>query len=101
MKKFKRAQAQNQASIAKHLSVVNKSVESSSDEENDATNEQHQQAFTKALSPYQSEGGDSQAALTHLTDVFQFGGAVCLICISTVKKTDAVRICFIKKLNKH
>lgn len=92
MKKFKRAQAQNQASIAKHLSI-NKSVESSSDEENDATNDEHQQAFTKALSPYESEGGDSQAALSHLTDVFQFGGAVCLICISSVKKTDAIWSC--------
>lgn len=88
MKKFKRAQAQNQAAIDRHLN--NKILESSSDEDNEPINEVLQQAVNKTLSTYQFEGGDAEKALSYLTDVFQSGGAVCLICISSVKKPDAV-----------
>lgn len=93
MRKFKRAQAQNQASIERHLDK-NKVLDlSSSDEENESTNEILQRAVNETLSSYQYEGGDSEKALSYLTDVFQSGGAICLICISSVKKTDSIWNC--------
>lgn len=85
MRKFKRAQAQNQASIKKHLEVNN--IESSS---SDDDVEVIETAVGQVLSKYQSEGGDVDKTLSYLTETFQSGGAVCLICISSVKKTDAV-----------
>lgn len=95
MKKFKRAQAENQASIQRYLNK--NTIESSSDDDDDddedkITNnsERLQQAVNKTLSSYQFEGGDSEKTLSYLTEIFQSGGAVCLICISTVKKSDPV-----------
>ena len=88
MRKFRRAQAQNQASIEKHL-VANNVESSSSDDENEEVLET---AVEKVLSTYQREGGDVNKTSSYLTETLQSGGAVCLICISSVKKTDAVCI---------
>lgn len=98
MRKFLRAQAQNQASIKKHLmeQQANKKtafhVDSSSSEDDD--NEDREQvlqlAVSKVVSSYKGEGGDTEKSLSYLTDVFQSGGATCLICISSVKKIDPV-----------
>ena len=85
MKKFRKAQAQNQAAIKKHLKANN--AESSSEDEVDSTIET---AVEKVLSKYQYEGGDPNKIVSYMTETFQSGGAVCLICISSVKKTDAV-----------
>ncbi|KAJ8683711.1 hypothetical protein QAD02_019503 [Eretmocerus hayati] len=88
MRKFRRAQAENQAAIQKHLQENIES--SSSDEDNEDVLET---AVEKVLSNYQHEGGDVEKTLSYLTDTFQSGGAVCLICISSVKKTDAIWSC--------
>lgn len=92
MRKFKRAQAQNQAAIKKHLEI--KHVESSSSEEENE--EVLETAVEKVVSNYHCEGGDINKTFSYLTETFQSGGAVCLICISTVKKTDPV--CIIRNL---
>ena len=87
MRKFRRAQAENQAAIEKHL-VANDLLDSSSeDEENGIVLEE---AVDKVVSLYQVEGGDTKKTLSYLSDILQSGGAICLICISSVKKTDAV-----------
>ncbi|XP_015119941.1 NF-X1-type zinc finger protein NFXL1 [Diachasma alloeum] len=91
MRKFKRAQAQNQASIERHLN--GNVLESSSDEENESSHQSLQQAVSKTLSSYEFEGGDTEKTLSYLTDLFQSGGAVCLICISSVKKSDPIWSC--------
>lgn len=91
MRKFKRAQAQNQAAIEKHMEA-HPFVESSSDEEDEAGQELLEKAVGKVLTSYQDQGGDSEKILSYLADTFQSNGAVCLICISSVKKTDAVRV---------
>ena len=91
MRKFRRAQAQNQASIEKHL-VANNVESSSSDDENEEVLET---AVEKVLSTYQREGGDVNKTSSYLTETLQFGGAIMyfLICISSVKKTDAIWSC--------
>ncbi|CAD6208541.1 GSCOCG00010535001-RA-CDS [Cotesia congregata] len=99
MKKFKRAQAENQASIQRYLNK--NTIESSSDDDDDDDDEEKinnnserlQQAVNKTLSSYQCEGGDGEKTLSYLTEIFQSGGAVCLICISTVKKSDPIWSC--------
>ncbi|XP_046470529.1 NF-X1-type zinc finger protein NFXL1 isoform X1 [Neodiprion pinetum] len=92
MKKFKRAQAQNQAAIERHM-VTHPMVESSSDEEDETGQEILEQAVGKVLTSYQDQGGDPEKILSYLADTFQSNGAVCLICISSVKKTDAIWSC--------
>lgn len=93
MKKFKRAQAENRASIEKHLEA-NEFLDSSSEEEESGN--ALDEAVGKVLSSYQVEGGDTEKTLSYLSDVLQSGGAICLICISSVKKTDAVHNLFFK-----
>ena len=89
MIQFKRAQAQNQASIQKHLEANR--ADSSSEEENEDV---LQEAVSKVLLSYQVEGGDTEKSLSYLTDIFLSGQAICLICISSVKKIDPVRMVF-------
>jgi uncharacterized membrane-anchored protein len=88
MKKFKKAQVQNQESIKKHLEA--NIIESSSSE--DEVEEILETAVEKVLSNYQYEGGNANRTFSYLTETFQSGGSVCLICISSVKKVDPVCI---------
>ena len=89
MRKFRRAQVENKAAIEKHL-VANNLLDSSSEDEE--IENALETAVDKVLSLYQVEGGDTEKTLSYLSDVLQSGGAICLICISSVKKTDAVRV---------
>lgn len=91
MKKFKRAQAENRKAIEKHLE--SKEFLDSSSEEEDSGNALDE-AVGKVLSSYQVEGGDTEKTLSYLSEVLQSGGAICLICISSVKKTDAIWNCY-------
>lgn len=89
MQKFKRAQAENRISINRHLEA-NSYLESSSDDEDDTNEDDIQNVVGKVLSAYQGEEADGEKILSYLVNSFQSGSAVCLICISTVKKADAV-----------
>lgn len=89
MQKFRRAQAENKIAINKHLEA-NAYLESSSEDEDDRNEEDMQNVVEKVLSAYQGREADSEKILSYLINVFQSGSAVCLICISTIKKADAV-----------
>ncbi|KAF3422637.1 hypothetical protein E2986_13944 [Frieseomelitta varia] len=89
MQKFKQAEAENKLAISKHLEA-NAYLESSSEDEDDRSKENMQNVIGKILSAYQGEEADAEKILSYLINIFQSGNAVCLICISTVKKTDPV-----------
>ncbi|KAJ8683718.1 hypothetical protein QAD02_019510 [Eretmocerus hayati] len=89
MRKFKRAQAENQATIQKYLQDNNGSSSSDGDNIEDAL----LSAVKNVLSNYQCAGGDVEKTLSYLIDTFQPGASVCLICISSVKKTDEIWSC--------
>lgn len=91
MNKFKRAQVQNKAAIEKHLKA-NTFLESSSEDEDEEKEKVIQLAVEKVISKYEHEGGDTRKTQSYLTEIFQSSGAICLICISAVKKTDAVHV---------
>lgn len=90
MQKFRRAQAQNKIAINKHLEA-NAYLESSSEDEDDINTEDIQNVVGKVLSGYQGKEADAEKILSYLVNAFQSGSAVCLICISTIKKADAVQ----------
>ena len=90
MQKFRRIQAQNKVAINKHLEA-NAYLESSSEDEDDVNEEDIQNAVGKVLSAYQGREVDAEKILSYLINIFQSGSAVCLICISTVKRADPVR----------
>lgn len=90
MQKFKRAQAQNKLSIERHLANV--SFNSSSEEEDETNEDDVQNVVDKVLSAYQGQGVDAEKVISYLVNSFQSSSAVCLICISTVKRTDSVCI---------
>lgn len=90
MQKFRRIQAQNKVAINKHLEA-NAYLESSSEDEDDINEEDIQNAVGKVLSAYQGREVDAEKILSYLINIFQSGSAVCLICISTVKRADPVR----------
>ncbi|XP_011876774.1 PREDICTED: NF-X1-type zinc finger protein NFXL1 [Vollenhovia emeryi] len=92
MQKFKRAQAQNKLSIERHLEA-NASLNSSSEEEDETNEEDVQNAVGKVLSAYQGQGMDAERVMSYLVNSFQTSSAVCLICISTVKKMDPIWNC--------
>lgn len=89
MQKFKRAQAENKIAINKHLEA-NAYLESSSEDENDRNEEDMQNVVEKVLASYQGKEADAEKMLSYLINIFQSGNAVCLICISTIKKADPV-----------
>lgn len=91
MHKFKKAQAQNKLSIEKHLEA-NASLNSSSEEEDETNEEDVQNVVDKILSAYQGQGIDAEKVISYLINSFQSSSAVCLICISTVKKIDPVSL---------
>lgn len=92
MQKFRRAQIENKIAINKHLEA-NTYLESSSEDEDDRNEEDMQNVVEKVLSAYQGKEEDSEKILSYLVNIFQSGSAVCLICISTVKKADAIWNC--------
>lgn len=92
MRKFKRAQAQDRASIKKHLEANNTAYSSSDDE--DLNDETLQQTVDKVFINYQNDGADTEKFLSYLTDVCHSGASICLVCISSVKKGDAVNTLF-------
>jgi len=87
MQKFKRAQAQNKLSIEKHLEA---NALSSSSEDEETNEEDVQNVVDKVLSAYQGQTTDAEKVISYLVNSFQTSSAVCLICISTVKKIDPV-----------
>jgi len=89
MQKFKRAQAQNKLSIERHLEA-NASLNSSSEEEDETNEEDVQNVVGKILSAYQGQNTDTEKVISYLVNSFQTSSAVCLICISTIKKMDPV-----------
>lgn len=89
MQKFRRAQVQDKIAIKRHLEA-NAYLESSSEDENDTNEENIENVVGKVLSAYQGREADAEKILSYLINIFQSGSAVCLICISTVKKADAV-----------
>lgn len=89
MQKFKRAQAQNKLSIERHLEA-NMLLNSSSEEEDETNEEDVQNVVGKVLLAYQGQSMDAEKVISYLVNSFQSSSAVCLICISTVKKIDAV-----------
>lgn len=89
MQKFKRAQAQNKLSIERHLEA-NILLNSSSEEEDETNEEDVQNMVGKVLLAYQGQGMDAEKVISYLVNSFQSSSAVCLICISTVKKIDPV-----------
>lgn len=89
MQKFRRAQVQNKLSIERHLEA-NASLNYSSEEEDEANEEDIQNVVDKVLSAYQGQGTDAEKVISYLVNSFQSSSAVCLICISTVKKIDPV-----------
>jgi len=89
MQKFRRAQAQNKLSIERHLEA-NMSLNSSSEEEDEANEEDIQNVVGKVLLAYQGQSTDAEKVISYLINSFQSSSAVCLICISTVKKIDPV-----------
>lgn len=89
MQKFKRAQAENKLAISKHLEA-NAHLESSSEDEDDRSEENMQNVIEKILSAYQGEEPDAEKISSYLVNILQSGSAVCLICISTVKRVDPV-----------
>ncbi|XP_032670664.1 NF-X1-type zinc finger protein NFXL1 [Odontomachus brunneus] len=96
MHKFKKAQAQNKLSIEKHLEA-NASLNSSSEEEDETNEDDVQNVVDKVLSAYKGQGIDAEKVISYLVNSFQSSSAVCLICISTVKKIDPIwncRICY-------
>ncbi|XP_012279263.1 NF-X1-type zinc finger protein NFXL1 [Orussus abietinus] len=92
MNKFKRVQAQNRASIERHLEE-HPVTSSSSEDEDEGTTELLEKAVGNVLSSYRFKGGDAEKILSYLSNTFQSGGAVCLICISSVKKVEAIWSC--------
>ncbi|KOX72431.1 NF-X1-type zinc finger protein NFXL1 [Melipona quadrifasciata] len=92
MQKFKRVQAENKLAISKHLEA-NAHLESSSEDENDRGEDNMQNVIGKILSAYQGEETDAEKILSYLINIFQSGNAVCLICISTVKRADPIWNC--------
>lgn len=89
MQKFKRAQAENKLSIKRHLEA-NSILNSSSEEEDETNEEVVQNVVDKILSAYHGQETDSERIISYLVNSFQSSSAVCLICISTVKRIDPV-----------
>ncbi|GAB1864395.1 NF-X1-type zinc finger protein NFXL1 [Camponotus japonicus] len=92
MQKFRRAQAQNKLSIERHLEA-NMSLNSSSEEEDETNEEDVQNVVGKVLLAYQGQSTDAEKVISYLINSFQSSSAVCLICISTVKKIDPIWNC--------
>lgn len=88
MYKFKKAQAQNKLSIEKHLEA--NALLNSSSEEDETNEEDVQNVVDKVLSAYQGQGINAEKVISYLINSFQNSSAVCLICISTIKKIDPV-----------
>jgi hypothetical protein len=95
MQKFNKAQEQNKLSIERHLEA--NTLYSSSEDENDVeTNENDiQNVVDQVLQAYQGQSIDAEKVMSYLINSFQSSNAVCLICISTIKKTDPVCLCSI------
>lgn len=91
MHKFRRAQAQNAKAINRHLET-NVSLDSSS-EDDDGNAEDLQNLVSKVLSAYKGKEDDTEKIISYLSNSFQSGSAVCLICISTVKKAEPIWNC--------
>lgn len=66
------------------------SLNSSSEEEDETNEEDVQNVVDKVLSSYQGQSTDAEKVISYLINSFQSSSAVCLICISTVKKIDPV-----------
>jgi len=94
MQKFKRAQEQNKLSIERHLEA-NALLNSSSEEEDETNENDIQNVVDKVLLAYQGQSTDAEKVISYLVNSFQSSSAVCLICISTIKKTDSVCLCSI------
>ncbi|RLU26180.1 hypothetical protein DMN91_002346 [Ooceraea biroi] len=92
MQKFKRAQEQNKLSIERHLEA-NALLNLSSEEEDETNEDDIQNVVDKVLLAYQGQGTDAEKVISYLVNSFQSSSAVCLICISTVKKTDPIWNC--------
>ncbi|XP_067003149.2 NF-X1-type zinc finger protein NFXL1 [Anabrus simplex] len=87
--KFREAQARLQASVQKHIKP---DYESSSEEEELESDN----ILGSVLKSYSQVGGKSEdlgRTQRFLEDAFQSGAAVCLICIGSVKRTEAIWNC--------
>ncbi|KAG5306175.1 NFXL1 protein, partial [Acromyrmex insinuator] len=91
MQKFKKAQAQNKLSIERHLEA--NALLNSSSEDEETNEEDVQNVVDKILSAYQGQSTDAEKVISYLVNSFQTSSAVCLICISTVKKIDPIWNC--------
>ncbi|XP_066587733.1 NF-X1-type zinc finger protein NFXL1 isoform X2 [Prorops nasuta] len=89
MQKFRKAQKLNQAAIEKYLEKSPSLNSSSEDEDEEAI----QKSVDQVMILYQGEGVDVEKVISYLANLFQSGGAVCLICISNVKKVDPIWNC--------
>lgn len=94
MQKFKIAQAQNKLSIERHLEAI-ALLNSSSEDEDEANEEDAQHIVDKVISAYQGQRADAEKVISYLINSLQSSSVVCLICISTVKKTDPVIFIFL------
>lgn len=91
MQKFKQAQVENKISIKRHLEA-NASLDSSSEDDDNICEEDIQRTLSEVTSAYEGEQLNTEKIISYLINIFQSGGAICLICISTVKKADPVSI---------
>ncbi|KAI5730688.1 hypothetical protein M8J76_016428 [Diaphorina citri] len=85
---------------AKFSSVIKQSLENneylSSSEEEDLDSEALDNIMGKLLDSYRKTGGEHQnLGKTHkyLNDAFSSGSAVCLICIASIRRSDAIWSC--------
>ncbi|KAL1117247.1 hypothetical protein AAG570_004573 [Ranatra chinensis] len=88
--KFKEAQQRLQESVKKHLD--NAEFDSSSEEEDLETDD----ILGSVLRSYAQVGGKSEdlgRTQNFLENTFHSGAAICLICIGTVKRTEAIWNC--------
>ncbi|KAI4480690.1 hypothetical protein M0802_014162 [Mischocyttarus mexicanus] len=92
MQKFKQAQVENKMSIKRHLEA-NASLDSSSEDEDNICEEDIQKTLGEVMSAYKGEQLNTEKIMSYLINVFQSGGAICLICISTVKRADPIWNC--------
>lgn len=92
MEKFKQAQVENKISIKRHLEA-NASLDSSSEDDDNICEEDIQRTLGEVISAYEGGQLNTEKIISYLINIFQSGGAICLICISTVKKADPIWNC--------
>lgn len=90
-RKFQDACAEIQANVKKHLSGMQLS---SSDEESSGENDDDDTGIiSSVLRTYRSGGSDATRTEQILKDSLRNGASSCLICIASIKKSDAIWSC--------